>query len=140
MSVGLIQMAATSSGGVENSLASIDIPDDGRILEASIFASVDLDADLEFYTAECSFLATAQLGTNDARGVLVSMRVAAAVGAAGSLAPHAVNRLDYRPGLMVSAGERLFLHVAATAGVIGILQAHIIFDFVSQRTARMRRR
>lgn len=133
-----IQMYGTGSGGVENAVASIDVPEDGRLVGCQWAMYGDLDADQEFLEAELSFMATNQLSTNDARGAISSVKCRANLTTSGA----AVNGVNtHHPmNLPVAAGERLYLHISATAGVNSVAHAMLHFEFPGTPGRRSQRR
>lgn len=111
----LIKMRGAGTGGEQNAVANIDIPQDGTIEGLSIGHSANLNADSESSEAELSFIATNQITTNDARGVLAAslMNMGMATSGAGIAAVNHFIPMD----VDVSGGERLYIHFLASAGV-----------------------
>lgn len=131
------KLQGTGSGGVENSLASLDIQFDGVItaLHASMVA--DFDADLESCHAEASFLSTNTISSNDARGSLIIVAGTNAQAAAGATVV-AVNSGVGPVDIPVTAGERVHMHLSATAGVASTV--HIYLYVTDGAPAALRRR
>ena len=124
--------AASQDSGV-----SLDIQFDG-VLNAywwSIYA--DLDADIENYQVECSFLSSNTLAVNDARGS-ISCCQSVASGTPGFIDNNVNAGLS---GLQVPvvAGERVHLH-AVLFGTTNVLAAIYLYvnDRVDQRLRRRR--
>jgi len=136
----VIGMYGTISGGTENALASIDIPQDGFIIGIDWDLSVNMDADNENAAAELSFIATNQLSTNDVRGRLSSVSTRLAV--LDATGPQAVTVQKWLGSfdLAVSGGERLYLHANSTSGVNGDVRCNLFVDLGStvRRSARRR--
>ena len=139
MALEIIGLYGSIVGGTQNAVAQIDIPQDGVIRGLDWDMTLDLDLDNEVGDAELSFIATNQLSQNDVRGRIssVSGRLALVTAVGGH-----VNSIQKWIGgfeLMVSGGERLFLHVVSTAGVGGDIRLNIHFDggaTVTRRSAR----
>ena len=135
----VIQMRAQGTGGTENDVASVDIPEDGRISEVHITSRATLDADAEFSDVELSFISTGQFGTNDARGVIatVGQQMGLLTSGAGITA---INHVIPFQDLRVSGGERLHMHMQASAGVTTtcVIQIHFDGGRAPRRSARRR--
>ncbi len=140
MALEIIGMFGGITGGTQDAIAQIDIPQNGVLRAVDWDMRVELDADLEVADAELSFIATSQLTTNDTRGRIssVSSMVAlvTAVGASVSVIQKWVGPFE----LMVSGGERLFLHVVTTSGVVGAARLNLHFDGGATVTRRSQRR
>ena len=121
-------MYATSSG---DSVASIDVPDDGFIVGAQLFcAGRSPSAANASIVAELSFGSTNQLTTNDARNVIISNHWHAGDVQVAEVANMAVtNNLVYPDGLTVFAGERIHLHTAVVALTMSEVVALLVFQF-----------
>lgn len=135
----IIGMMGTVSGGTEDALSQIDIPQDGIIRAVDWDAYVNLDADLETAAFELSFIATSQVNTNDTRGRISSIGVMCIVVSATSAYLNSLQKFVGPFELVVAGGERLFLHSAAAAGVTGVVRANLHFDggaAVTRRSAR----
>jgi len=135
MSTTIIGMKASGTGGTENAVASIDIPFDGQITGVDWDARADLDADTEQFNAELSFVATSQLGSNDVRGRVSSIAAMCSLTTSG--AP--VVSIDKFVGPMelpVQGGERLYIHISATSGLVSEVRCNVHLD---SRTAPRRR-
>jgi len=138
MSLTVLNLYGSSSGGNENAIANLDIPDDGTIMGVDWAISGDMDADSEFWVGELSFIATFQGTTNDSRGVLSMARSQISITTSG-IAVVSINK--YVPiGIQVSGGERLYLNVQATAGVTALVNALVQLDTTIRRPRRSRRR
>ena len=122
MALTLLQMYGAGSGGTENALASIDVPEDGQIVGVQWALEADMDADLEFIRCEVSFIATNTINTNDARGMISAIRgMLNLTTTGGSFA--AINVYVPIPDLDVSGGERLYLHMASSASMTSAVNA-----------------
>jgi len=135
----VITMVATSTGGTESALASIDIPKAGELLAVSWQSIPLFDTTLDFQVWQLSF-GSVHSAANDSRQIIsqmsqgrVTLLTAAGVLIAGA------NFLDLLPDLVVGAGERLFLHSFAAAGVVATVYAMLHFSFdLDQPRARRR--
>jgi len=139
VSLEIIGMFGGITGGTQDAIAQIDIPQDGVIRAIDWDMRVDLDTDLEVADAELSFIATSQLTTNDTRGRISSVSsmvaILTAVGASVSVVQKFVGPFE----LMVSGGERMFLHAVTSSGVVGAVRLNLHFDggaIVTRRSAR----
>jgi len=140
LSIDVIGMLALGTGGVQNGIAMVDIPQDGVIIGFDWDMNAILDATLETIQAELSFIATNQLNTNDVRGRLTSISAACTVLTAVGGHVVAVQKWLGSFDLAVAGGERLFMHLNATAGVVSIVRCNIYFDAsgTMRRSARRR--
>lgn len=136
----VIGMFGATTGGTQDALAMIDIPQDGFLIGIDWDMNALLDAE-ESLTAELSFIATNQLTNNDVRGrlssVSVNSREATAVGSTVISVQKWLGSFD----IAVSGGERLFLHAVSSAGVVGAIRCGLFIDFtggVTRRSARRR--
>lgn len=113
----LIQMWGAGTGGAEDAVGTVDIPFDGNISATDWAVSATFDAIGEFLYAELSFIATNQNNRNDARGVISSIRSEfGALTSGGSNTSVNIQRLVN--DLRVQGGERLHLHLVASAGLV----------------------
>lgn len=111
----IINMQGAGTGGTEESVSVVDIPEDGIITGIQVSHFGDLDADEDVSNMEISFIASLQMNTNDTRASLVVSRLRASLVTSG-LAQTATN--FYVPmNVRVFSGERLHMHFNATAGV-----------------------
>jgi len=132
----VIHMFGAGTGGTESALASVDIPQDGEIKGVEWAVNADLDADAESINVECSFIATYQTGTNDSRGIISNGAARMSLTTSG-VALVSINK--YTPvDILVAGGERLYLNVNATAGVVSSIACNVYFQ--PARTARRRSR
>jgi len=128
------------TGGTENALAMIDIPQDGFIIGLDWDMRGDLDVDGEFMESELSFIATNQLGTNDVRGRISS--ISSMVTVLTAVGGHVGQIQKWLSGfdISVAGGERLFLHVITSAGVAGVVRCNIYLDQPGSTRRSARRR
>lgn len=135
----VVSMFTNGAGGVEDAAAMIDVQTDGDLIAIDWDARATLNAS-EFFMAELSFIATNQLFTNDARGRISSISseivVLTAVGVAHS------NMQKFMSGFNVSmaGGERLYLHIQSSAGVVSMTRCNLYFDFTVSPVRRSARR
>lgn len=134
MSQTIIQMYGAGSGGTESAVANIDIPEDGTIEGIDWAAHAVLNADAEFFIGELSFIATHQTVTNDARGVLSTVRSQMGFITSG-MGNTSINKYVFMD-VEVAGGERLYLHISAAAGVVSALAA--LIHFAGRRPVRRR--
>lgn len=138
MAFEIIQIYGTGTGGTQNGLASIFIPQDGTI-EGIVYAiQALLNADAEFANVEMSFISTNQLGTNDARGAILTLRMQTAVlTAVGGVVAYTNGYVPY--DLSVQGGERVYMHVDATAGVVSYVTMQLQFRSGASSRRALRR-
>jgi len=136
----IIGMFGVVAGDTQDSLAGVDIPQDGFITGIDWDCRWNMDADAENANAELSFIATNQLTTNDVRGRLSSVGTMMSLTTSG--APVAVAQKFVGPiDIPVAGGERLFLHSVATTGVVGALRCSVHLETgkpAGRRSARRR--
>lgn len=136
----VIGMYGSITGGTHQALATIDVPKAGRLLAVEWSINGDLDTDLDNITAQLSFGSSAAFTTNDTRQVisiftLGAVSILSAVGASLGTG----NGFTPLPEIPVGAGERLYLHVTASATTPGNVWCNIHFDFdLDQPPARRR--
>jgi len=111
-----IQVFASTTGSSTDA-ATVDVPMDAEILGIQWAHRADIDGDDENSEAQLSFLSAAQFSTNDARGILVTTRMQAALTTSG-VWPMFNNGYTQLHGIEVAAGERLHIHVSASTGVL----------------------
>lgn len=134
----LVTMYAAGTGGTENAAANIDVQDDGNIVGIQVAHSADLDATDEAATASLSFISTNQITINDTRGELIvsRLRVGLVTAESGLVSTNFYVPMD----VTVSGGERLFMHLAATAGVLSDCSMVVHFNFRRTPPRRSQRR
>jgi len=140
MSLSLIQLYGSVTGGTENALATVDVPEDGEIVAIDWAVNADLDADGESLSAEVSFIATNTNNINDARGMISVIRGQISLTTSGAPVV-AINKfVTFPEALQVSGGERLYLHTVSTAGVNASINAIIHLSTRRPSVRRSRRR
>lgn len=139
MAVEVIGMYGSITGGTQNALATIDVPQDGVLVGIDWDLSCSLDA-AEACDCELSFIATNQLVSNDVRGRLSSIAARAAVVTAVGVVVTFVQKWIGNFELTLAGGERLYLHASTTAGVTGNLRCNLFYDMGAtiRRSARRR--
>ena len=140
MALEIIGMYATIAGGTENAIAQIDVPQDGVMRGIDWDMNVNMDADNEDIQIEFSFIATNVLTTNDVRGRISSVGAHLAVLTAVGGHVVSVQKWIGPFELMLSAGERMYLHSVSDVGVVGQVRLNIHFDGGAQVTRRSARR
>lgn len=135
----VIHMVGIGSGGTENGLSTIDVPFDGSISSVNWSLNAALDATGEDITAELSYIATNQIQTNDARGVICTITAKQEVITQGG-GNTGVNHQVFFRDLRVFAGERLHMNVIADAGVASQILAEIHLETRAAPTRAQRRR
>ncbi len=140
MSVTIIGMFAAFTGGTEDGAAQIDIPQDGFLLGVDWDVNAAIDADDEAVAVELSFIATNQLAQNDVRGRISSVSAIGAVLTAVGINSVSIQKYVDLHEIVVSGGERLFLHGINGAGVVVLARCNLIFEMPTgtRRSARRR--
>lgn len=135
----VIGMMGAITGGTQDAITQIDIPQSGVIRAIEWDGFADLDADAENVSAELSFIATNQISASEVRGRISSISalvtVLTAVGGHVSSLQKWISPFE----LAVAGGERLFMHVESSVGVTGVIHCNIHFDggaVVTRRSAR----
>jgi hypothetical protein len=126
--MGMMQLLnATTTGGAESAVAAVDVPSDGHIIGIDWSVRSDLDADAEFCELQLSFGSVRTTG-NDARQVLSNVQAQAYLLTSG----YGVTSIQKWIGpirVQVFAGERIYLHSNATAGVVSVVLVTLFYDF-----------
>lgn len=134
----VIKMFAAGSGGTQNGAAQIDVPMPGSLIGVQWAVISDLDADAEFFQAQIAFRSTGAFSTNDDRGVITEMMIQASLTTSG-VWPNHVDFYTALPDLPIGMGERLFLNLSSSAGVISQVAALLHFSFDIDKVASRRR-
>jgi len=140
VAIDIIGMAAVFTGGTQDALAQIDVPQDGVLLGIDWDMAASLNA-AETCAVELSFIATNLLNINDVRGRISAVSTHAGLATAVGLSTSFVQKWISGIELFLAAGERLYLHVVSTAGVAGTARCGLWFDggaTVTRRSARRR--
>lgn len=131
----IYKLFAAGTGGTENALAQLDIQFNGSIVGLAMSLVADLDTDLEKCKSEMSFISTNSLTSTDTRGSLLTVAAFASVSFGITQSNIALGALN----IPVSAGERVWLHTEATAGVASDCTGYIYVDDGSAAVAQRRR-
>lgn len=131
-------MAAASTGGNESALAQIDVPMSGNIVGVQWVVLATLNATEESLRVELSFSSTVGF-TNDSRNIISIAGVQAGVITAVGAVTEYITQYHGPMVVPVSMGERIFLHTSASAGVVGVINCLISFDFDLDRPLARRR-
>jgi hypothetical protein len=133
----VIKMYAAGTGGTQDALATIDVPMPGHVvgLDWAVYASLATDFLL---TAQLSFRSASAFATNDDRGIISEIKVGLEITTTGSVAP-VWNKYLELPDLAIMGGERLYLHLKATASTVSEIVALIHFDFDLDKISTRRR-
>ena len=111
----IYKLSATGAGGTDNGIAQLDVQFDGVI--TGIHGDIQLPAvaNADFAFSEVSFISTNTRGISDTRGSIMSIEMEAAL--AGAAFASDFSKTTDMAGLavIVTAGERLWLHIVATA-------------------------
>jgi hypothetical protein len=132
-----IMVSGTGTGGVQSAVAQIDVPLAGNLTGVTWNLVGTLNATEEFTAAQISF-GSAFTVANDSRQIVSQVIVQAGIITAAGAVTEYANLYD-QVELGVSMGERLYMHLNATAGVITGCQAILHFDFDLDRPSSRRR-
>jgi len=135
----VLTMYGAITGGTQDAIGSLDIPEDGFITGIDWAMAVNMDADDEHCVCELSFAASGQVSTNDVRGPLSHIRTRMSLVTSG-IALSQINKFVMFDELRVAGGERIHLNVSADAGVTGDVNAQIHLNTSRQRPRRSARR
>jgi hypothetical protein len=121
-------MVATSTGGSESALASIDVPLDGEIIgvEWVIKAAIDTTGDFSQFQLSFGSNLTQQ---NDSRQVISNCHAGFLLLGAGGSAVMRGGGFSVLPNISVGMGERLFLHGINAVAMVATAFALISFTF-----------
>lgn len=119
----IYKLQAAGVGGAQDGAGALDIQFEGTItaIHGSMVAVLDLAS--EFCQAEVNFLSVNTINSNDSRGSLLIIQAQASGTGVG--VPSFVNSGVGPMDVPVAAGERVFLHLFAAAGVISTVQFHL---------------
>lgn len=138
----VIGLVGLITGGTQDAVTMIDIPQDGFLIGIDWDVNMDADADPEVASFELSFISTNQLTQSDVRGRITSVSFRTTVLTA--VGGHIVGLQKWLSGfdIPISAGERLFLHAVTTASMAGVAIVNLFFDFganaLTRRSTRRR--
>jgi len=136
----VIGMFGAITGGTQDSLAMIDIPQEGFIIGIDWDLNTQLDADGEVVTVELSFIASNQITTNDVRGRLSSISAQSNVLSLVGQDTQSFQKWLSGFDIAVAGGERMFLHAVSSAGLVGSVRCNMFVDLgtTTRRSARRR--
>ncbi len=109
------KLFAAGSGGTENGLAQIDVQFDGIITALYGDLSATLSANGDDVYSELSFTSQNTRTSNDSRGTLMSLDLELLFAGAAYASNISKNGAVGGLAIAVNAGERLWMHVVATA-------------------------
>lgn len=133
----VIKMYGAGDGDTDV-LAQVDIPMSGSLIGLQWAVAADLDADVEYLVAQLSFRSTGTFTTNDDRGVISEVRAQISLTTSG-VSPVAINNYVPLPDIPIAAGERLYLHINASAGLNSLVGCMLHFDFDIDKVSSRRR-
>jgi len=137
--VSVYKLAGTATGGTENALAQLDIQFDGLITAIHGAMRATIAANTEFAQTEISFISTNTVGSNDTRGSLFMMKAQIALLTSG-VANTGVNVSIGGLAVVVTAGERLWMHTVNTASKASVNDVYVyVEDGQGVPTAQRRR-
>jgi len=139
MAVQVIGMFALVTGGTQNAEAVIDVRSDGLIVGVDWDAEVALNAE-ENFAAELSFIATNQLVSNDVTGRISSISSHVASVTAVGLIVSTIQKWIGNFEIVISAGERIYIHADSTAGVAGVVRCNLFLEMNGAARRSTRRR
>lgn len=125
--------------GSGDSIATIDVPDDGVIVNAQIYvAGVAPSSNTAMIRGELNFGSSNSFDTNDARTVICqAIWNAGDIQTAEAVISHSAKTTFFPDGLIVFAGERIHMHTSVAAISASEAVALIVFRF---KTFTSRRR
>jgi hypothetical protein len=102
------------SATVAEATASVDVVKTGKIVGVQWAVAGDLDADGENFAAELSFSSASGISTNDTKSSFSAIRQQNGLLTSGAIAT-GVNVFFPLPDVLISEGERVYLHTSGTA-------------------------
>lgn len=119
--------------------ASIDVQFDGIIVAYHMWIEGQgMNTDADMISGELSFLSSNMMQSNDARGVIGSIRDRLSVGAAGAFKTGTQVSLA-GIAIAVQAGERIYIHTEVSAGNSVMVSARLYIEDQSDPGLRRRR-
>lgn len=139
MSTEIIGMFGAITGGAQDALATIDVPQDSTLVGIDWDLSAIMDAE-ENVDCELSFIGTSQFSTNDVRGRISSIAARTAVITAVGLTVVSIQKWMSNFEITLAGGERIHLHVLSAASLQGSVRCGLFLDMTSsiRRSARRR--
>lgn len=132
------KLFGAGTGGTESGVAQIDIQFPGVITAIHGALSCVLDGAGEECAVEVSFLSVSTISTNDTRGSLFTMKNKIGTGTAS--VNSAKNSGIGGLAISVGAGERVWMHYVATAGVVATAEIYLyVEDGEGAQTPQRRR-
>jgi len=135
----IIKLYGAGTGGAQDALGAMDVPMPGHIIGGQWAIRCDLDATDEQFVAQVSFRAASAYTTNDDRGLISEARSRASLITAESSPANNINLYVALPDLPIMGGERLYLHVSASTGVVSDVTFFLHFDFDLDKISMRRR-
>lgn len=132
-----------TADGITNSVASVDIPQDGDLVGVygELTVETNMGTSADFCRAELSFLSTNQFGANDARGSILELNTVHSAITSGSSHNDARQYMWLgQDGLRIVAGERLHIHSENDTGLDSKITFILYLRVRSAPTRRSTRR
>ncbi len=134
----IIKMFGVGTGGAEAAIAQIDVPSPGDIIGLQWAIRGSLAGADHFVDVQLSFRSTASFATNDDRGIISEVRVQNDLTTSG-VALVEVNNYIQIPEVPIMGGERLYLHISATAAFAANVTCLVHFSFDMDKISVRRR-
>lgn len=134
----VLKLEGTGTISVEtDSVANIDVPEDGNIVAFSLsIEALGIGPD-EGARGELSFLATNSFGVNDTRGSIAQVQGGASYETSGGF-NNTYSAWLAGLNIPVVAGERIYIHTKGDTGVTPRMVAYVYVEFKGGRRARRR--
>ena len=131
---------ALVAAGTNDAIAQLDIVEDGKIAAVAWAAApLTMDGFTDEFRVELGFGSANTLDNNDVRQSISEIGTGQNINGASAGGPAVMNHSISGLELNVIAGERIFLHSFASAGVSGRVSCHIYIKDGSGGSTRQRR-
>lgn len=132
----IYKMHAVIVAGANDSVAQLDIVEDGKIVAISVAGAISgLNGAGDEFRAEASFASTNTLDNNDVRQSIFEVGAAQSGIEGISNVNHSISGLE----INVLGGERVYIHSFGSVGVGGPISFHVYVKDGSGGKTRVRR-
>jgi len=136
-----VKMSGSVTGATTNSIATIDIQDNGEIESILLdLSGGGMDALNDTVRVEISFSSVNSFGVNDVRASIASLKMQQQFLTSGGGASGNSLFLSFPRGIPVNAGERIHMHGLADAGVTMTSECYLYLGTSGRRRTARRNR
>lgn len=137
----IIKMHKGSQATSADSIASIDIPEDGKLVAIQAMISDVTITAAEVCLVEISFLSTNQISSNDARGSIFQFSLGHGVDVTSGGHNGYMNTYAAFPdGIPINAGERIHMHCVIVGSLDAAIACMLYLDTRGTGVRRARKR